>query len=79
MSLWQVSSHLQQENALESKHQIQEISIFPSSQLSISGTRIVFSPHSKGDEGTLQALNFWLERDQLDVKELRAQSDEEAE
>ena len=61
----------------------QEIPIFPTSHLSLSRTSIVFSPcrHSKGEEGSLQALNFWLERererDQLDVKE-HAESDQQA-
>ena len=56
----------------------QEISILPSSQLSISRTSIVLAPKNKGEMGTLQALNFWLERDQLEAKE-HPEGDQEAE
>ena len=47
----------------------QEISINLSSYMSISRSSIVFSSASEGQEGALYVMNFWLERNQLDVKE----------
>ena len=37
--------------------------IYPSSEMSISRSRIVFSPNNQGQERIIYALNFWLERD----------------